>query len=154
MIYAFTSAAVNYLPKVRLLCRSIKLHHPEFRVVLALADSLPDWLDVSGEPFDEVIGIGDLRIDNLSGWLFQHSIVELCTAVKPFTLGKLLERGDCDAVLYFDPDMTLSSRLDDLLSEVSRSNISLTPHLTVPESTLESVIDNEICSLKHGIYNL
>jgi hypothetical protein len=30
----------------------------------------------------------------------------------------------------------------------------LTPHQAVPETTLESIIDNEICSLKHGIYNL
>ncbi len=154
MIYAFTSAAVNYLPKVRLLCHSIKRHHPEFRIVLMLVDSAPEWLDVSREPFDEVITANDLKIDNLRGWLFQHALVELCTAVKPFALNKLMQRDDCEAVLYFDPDMALFSRLDDLLQDLRQANIALTPHQTVPESNLEAVIDNEICSLKHGIYNL
>ena len=33
----FTSAAINYLPKVRKLCASIRQHHPEWEIVLALA---------------------------------------------------------------------------------------------------------------------
>jgi hypothetical protein len=57
-------------------------------------------------------------------------------------------------VLYFDPDMVLFSRLDDLLAELDQGNVALTPHLTVPESTLDAVRDNEISALKHGVYNL
>jgi hypothetical protein len=154
MIYAFTSAAVNYLPKVRMLCHSIKRHHPEFRVVLALGDSMPDWLDLSREQFDEVITPAGLGIKNVKSWVFRHTIVELCTAVKPFALSRLMERDDCEAVVYFDPDMVLFSRLDDLLADLGQANIALTPHQTVPESDPEAIIDNEICSLKHGIYNL
>jgi hypothetical protein len=154
MIYAFTSAAVNYLPKVRALCRSIKQYHPTFHVVFALVDSKPDWLDVSLEPFDEIISINDLEIRNLKSWIFQHNLVELCTGIKPQILNKLLKRNDCEAVIYFDPDMVLFSGLDDLLQELAQANIALTPHLTSPESTLEAIVDNEICSLKHGVYNL
>ncbi len=51
-LHVFTCAAVNYLPKVRILCRSLRQHHPEAVIHVALADERPDWLDVAGEPFD------------------------------------------------------------------------------------------------------
>ena len=34
------------------------------------------------------------------------------------------------------------------------SNLALTPHQTKPEQTLDAIIDNEVASLKHGIFNL
>lgn len=153
-IRAFTSAAVNYLPKVRLLCSSIKQHHPEFEVYWAVADAVPDWLDVSKEPIDGIVRIEELNIANTKGWVFGHTIAELSTAIKPFVVRYLLGGDMADAVLYFDPDMVLFSRLDDLLSEFRQDSILLTPHQTKPETRLEAVIDNEICSLRHGIFNL
>ncbi|MFN0088275.1 MAG: glycosyltransferase [Blastocatellia bacterium] len=153
-VYAYTSANIHYLPKARLLCRSIKEHHPEFRFVLALVDGIPDWFDPRSEPFDEIIVAEDLAIENLDSWLFRHDVVELCTAIKPFAAAHLLARSDCSHALYFDPDMVLFSRLDDLLADLRESNLCLTPHQTVPEETIEHIIDNEICSLRHGVYNL
>jgi len=35
-LHVFTSAAVNYLPKVRILCHSIRRYHPEAVIHLAL----------------------------------------------------------------------------------------------------------------------
>ncbi len=153
-VYAFTSANVHYLPKARLLCRSIKEHHPEFRFVLVLVDGRPDWFNPQTEPFDEIVLAEDLAIEDRDSWIFRHDVVELCTAVKPFAAAHLLERRDCAKVLYFDPDMVLFSRLDDLLADLSAANLCLTPHQTNPEGTIEHIIDNEICSLKHGVYNL
>ncbi|MGB9859781.1 MAG: glycosyl transferase [Moorellaceae bacterium] len=153
-IQVFTSAAVNYFPKVRLLCNSIKRYHPEFTVHLALADQVPDWLLLDEEPFDSVIRLEELGIPSLRSWIFRHSLIELCTAIKPFVLRYLLQTPECGAVLYFDPDIVLFSRVDDLLQEFSHGSILLTPHQTAPEKTLETIIDNEVCSLRHGIYNL
>jgi chaperonin cofactor prefoldin len=153
-VHAFTCAAVNYLPKVRLLCKSIKQHHPEMMVHVALADRIPGWLDLSKEPFDDIVSIESLDIPNRTGWIFRHNVVELCTAMKPFVLRYLLDLPNCDQVYYFDPDIVLFSRVDDLISALSTSNIILTPHITQPESAVEAIRDNEICSMKHGIYNL
>lgn len=150
----FTSAAVNYLPKVRLLCQSIRRLHPEFEIVLALPDALDGQVDFSGEPIDRVIPVEQLDIPDRRRWIYFHSIVELATAIKPFVLKQLLAEPGVGRVLYFDPDMVLFSRLDDLLAELDQGNVALTPHQTTPESTLEAIKDNEICSLKHGIYNL
>lgn len=152
--HIFTSAALNYLPKVRILFNSIREHHPEIKLHLALAD-IPDApLDISDEPFDSVITIESLNIPDWRGWAFCHDIVEFSTAIKPFALKSLLGRPDCNKALYFDPDMVLFSRIDDILNALNDSSILLTPHQTVPEDSLEAVIDNEICSLRHGIYNL
>ena len=151
---AYTSAAVNYLPKVRKLCASIKRLHPEFEVVLALSDKPNAGVDFSAEPIDRVIAVEDLDIPDRTRWSFFHDIVELSTAIKPFVLKKLLAEDGVARVLYFDPDMVLFSRLDDLLAALDAANVVLTPHQTHPETTLEAVRDNEIASLKHGIYNL
>jgi len=151
---AFTSAAMNYLPKVRKLCASIRAHHPEWQVVLALADTKDQAVDFSQEPVDRVIALDDLQIEDRRRWTYFHSIVELATAIKPFVLVELLSQDGVDKVLYFDPDMVLFSRLDDLLASLDDANLVLTPHLTKPESGLDGIRDNELSALKHGVYNL
>ncbi|HWV45405.1 MAG TPA: glycosyltransferase, partial [Nitrospira sp.] len=151
---AFTSAAFNYVPKVRTLCNSMRKHHPEFEIVLALADKVPAGTSWESEPIDRVLPVGDLEIPDLERWTFFHAIVELATAIKPFALLKLLEDPSVERVIYFDPDMMLFSRLDDLLDDVQGASIGLTPHQTKPETTRRRVMDNEISSLKHGVYNL
>ena len=153
-IYVYTSAACNYIPKVRLLVKSIRKFHPEMRIVLAMADELdePDLVEEVGG--DEILPLATLGIPNWRRWAFTHEIVELSTAIKPFALLNLLEREDCAGVLYIDPDMVLFSRLDDLLAEFDHSDVLLTPHQTKQETELGAVMDNEISSLKHGIYNL
>lgn len=150
----FTSAALNYIPKVRMLFQSLRNLHPEIELHLALSDNLPESLDLSSELFDEIHPIGCLDIPQWKAWAFSHNIVELSTAIKPFLLEKLLRRPNCARVLYFDPDMVLFSRVDDLLAALNEANIILTPHQTEPETRLSAIIDNEICSLKHGVYNL
>jgi len=153
-VHVFTSAALNYLPKVRALCRSLKTYHPELIVHFALADEVPDWLNLDSEPFDDVISIAELDIPEKRSWMFRHTIVELSTGIKPFVFQYLLRKPDCKGVLYFDPDIVLFSGLDDLLAELEQNNILLTPHQAKPEQSLEAVADNEICSLRHGIFNL
>jgi len=153
-VHVFTSAAFNYIPKVRMLFQSLRKHHPEFVLHLALADKLHPEIDLSTESFDEVIPLAELGIPGATGWAFCHRIVELATAIKPFALQRLLARDDCEKVLYMDPDTVAFSRLDDILGALDKDSLVLTPHLTSPEQTLEGVMDNEISCLKHGIYNL
>ncbi len=154
-IHVFTSAALNYLPKVRILFHSLRRHHPEWKLHLLLVDELPADLDLSQEPLDAVTPISELGIEEWRGWSFCHTITELATAAKPFMLRRLLDNsGEGGKVLYLDPDTVVFSRLDDITEALDEASILLTPHQTRPETTLAAVIDNEICSLKHGIYNL
>lgn len=154
-VHVYTSAALNYLPKVRILFESLRKHHPEWKLHLVLADTLDVDIDYSQEPLDSIVPIDQLEIPEWRGWAFCHTITELATAIKPFMLKKLLKEGEPgDQVLYMDPDTVAFSRLDDLSQALEESAIILTPHQTFPDDTLAAIIDNEICSLKHGIYNL
>jgi hypothetical protein len=153
-IHVFTSAACNYIPKVRVLVESIRKWHPDWVIHLALSDEIPSDIDLSSEPFDEIHPGSTLGIPDFIGWSFCHSIVELSTAIKPFMLKKLLDRDDCAGVIYLDPDTVVFSPLDEVLQAITHSNIALTPHQIMPEKTLSAIMDNEIASLKHGIYNL
>ncbi len=153
-IHVYTSAAANYLPKVAALFASIVEQHPEWQCHLLLVEDMDDSaLGALALPWPTV-QVRDLDIPSWRPWAFCHSIVELCTAVKPFMLQRLLARDDCDGVLYFDPDILLFSRLDDVLAALQSASILLTPHQTHPEQSLEAVIGNEITSLRYGSYNL
>lgn len=148
----FTSCAANYIPKARVLGSSVKQFHNDIDVFLLLADELPDHFDLAQEPFDKVVEAKDLRIPEFERWMFKHRIVEACTAVKPFMLQHLLAEG-YDQVFYFDPDIALFFPLTEMLAEFDYASILLTPHQCVPETTDEAIKDNEICSLKHGVFN-
>jgi hypothetical protein len=153
-LHIYTSAACNYIPKVRMLFNSLKVHHPQARLHLLLADKKTDLIDLSQEPFDEVTAIDDLPIPKATGWSYCHTIVELATAIKPFFLAEILKRPGVEKVLYLDPDMVVFSRLDDIIDGLDHANLVLTPHQVEPDVTIQAIIDNEISSLKHGIYNL
>jgi hypothetical protein len=154
-IQVFTSAALNYIPKVRLLFESLRRFHPDWKLHLLLADELPSDIDISGEPFDEITTISDLDIDSWRGWAFCHAITELATAIKPWMLERLLLKSSENAkVIYLDPDTVAFSPLVDILDALNEASIVLTPHQTSPDSSIAGIMDNEICSLKHGIYNL
>ncbi len=155
-ITAYTSIAANYLPKARVLAHSIKQHAPNVHMVLVLVDTLPDGQSresfLANEPFDDVLLVEQLGIPNWQNWLFRHSVVEACTAVKPFALLKLLESSE--QVFYFDPDIALFSDIDALSHTLASHDAVLTPHNYVAEKTRDAVIDNELCFHKHGLYNL
>jgi GT2 family glycosyltransferase len=153
-VHVFTSAAWNYLPKVRLLFQSIRKFHPEWDLHWVIADRMREGFDLGKEPFDEICELEDLGIPNWISWVFGHSLVELSTAIKPYMLAKLLKREDCEKVIYLDPDIVVFSKLNDIIDSLDEHHVVLTPHQAMPEKLLEGVIDQEICSLKHGIYNL
>lgn len=158
MIYVFTSAAWNYLPKAHLLAQSVKKHIPGAKMILGLPDKMTDDVDYGKYDFDEVIPISENLITGLfkcpyEGWVYSHTIVELATAIKPFILCELLSRKDCEYVLYYDPDIVLFSDMNDMLAQFANNSILMCPHVTIPETDYQSIIDNELGSLKYGVFN-
>lgn len=155
-MHFFTSIMTNYLPKARVLAHSVKKHCPNSFFTLLVSDKLPSDFCLEKEPFDEVLYIEDLDINvsNLNMWIYQHTVVELCTAVKGPALVKLLKAGRSDKVIYLDPDIVVFSSLTELENTLDKSSVVITPHITIPESSHKGILDNEICALQHGIYNL
>lgn len=154
MIHVFTSVVANYIPKARVLAHSLKRFHPDWRFHLVLPDIVPSAFSLAAEPFDSLITLNDLGIRNPEQWVFKHNLVEASTGVKGFAAVQLLEQSDCEAVLYFDPDIVILSRLDDLRAHFESASVLLTPHLAEPETEDGAILDNEFSVLQHGIYNL
>ena len=150
----FTSIAANYLPKARVLARSVRQVAPDAQFFLMLVDSAPNGFDLDAEPFDALITIDDLGLENPIAWAFTHTVVELCTAVKGRSVAHLLEQPDIDRVFYFDPDMVVFDRFSELEQALKEVSILLTPHQSEPEQSSDAVMDNEMASLKHGVFNM
>ncbi len=153
-VHYFTSITANYLPKARVLAKSVKKHDPNAVFFLVLCDKPDRGINLDEEPFDLVLYVKDLDIPNQDSWIFKHAVVELCTAVKGAAFVKIAEETNADKIIYFDPDIVVLHSLDELSGILDRTSIVLTPHQVVPDTTREAIVDNEICSLKHGIYNL
>ncbi len=148
---AFTIVAKNYLPFARVLMESLREASPELERFVILADRPDGYFDPRNEDF-EVILSTDLAIPNARWFHFKYTILELCTAVKPFAAQHLFERSGVDRLLYFDPDICIYRNLEPLVSALSNHSIVLTPHLTVPLDDRGRPSDLDV--LRSGAYNL
>lgn len=153
-IHAYTSITSNYLPKARVLVESIKRVDPDVQFHLVLSDNVPIGFDLTAELFDNVIFAEELVTKGFPQWAFSHSVVELCTAVKGVALEHIFSNFDASQVFYFDPDMVVFARLDELQQELAHCSLVLTPHQTDPEINDMGILDNEMSSLRHGVFNL
>lgn len=153
-ILCFSSFTFGYLNRARVLFASVKRHHPDWHCVALVTDEPPvgfEW--DSDEPIDEIVYAKNLGIPDFRQWLFKHDIIEVCTAVKgPYAL-QACSLG-YDSVVYLDPDTCLFAPLDPVLEALGTSDIALTPHQLQPDFDRQAIIDNEVTSLKTGIYNL
>jgi GT2 family glycosyltransferase len=150
----FTSVAANYLPKARVLARSCKRVAPEVRFVLMLVDDAPQDFCLEAEPFDAVMTLNDLGLENQTEWAFTHTVVELVYRRKGQGCETVVSAPEVDRVFYFDPDMAVFGRFAELEQALSQTSILLTPHQSEPETTHEAIMDNEMASLKHGVFNM
>jgi hypothetical protein len=150
-VLVYTSITKSYLPKARVLAKSVKRFHPDWTFVLLYSDDLPVGFDIEQEPFDELLTIEQLGISNWKAWAFGHAVVELCTAVKGPAAELLAQRADVNNIMYIDPDIKLFSSLSSLESMLDEHEILLTPHLLDVEHEIGAILDNEISALKHGI---
>lgn len=148
----YTSCSINYLPKARALAESLAHHQPDARLTLLLNDEAPDWLDLSVEPFHRIWTPKDLGYD--SAWIFQHNVMELCTAVKGRALLRLIEEDTADFHIYFDPDVYVYHPLAPIDDYMSGASIGLVPHILRAEESPAGVRLTEMSVTEHGIYNL
>jgi hypothetical protein len=153
-IAIYTSFAINYLAKARVLVQTVKQHNPDIDVIGLVCDRFPPWIDLAREPFDQVWMVEEYPAIPIRGWIFRHNIMELSTAVKGWALKRLLDAG-YDYVLYLDPDCWV---LEDPAKMVAllrpEFSVGVVPHTTRSAESDEEIRIVETSSLRHGIYNL
>jgi hypothetical protein len=156
----FTSILSNYLSRALLLAQSVILRHSDacFRIYLY------DYEDLARGSLDSLLALLDPACrDRISFYssraclpLFSQfdnrfTVVEACTAVKPFIAKSLLEGHAC--VVYLDPDCYVYSSLynsSDSFSSASWS-LQLTPHTLSPALSMPL---SERIFLSYGVFNL
>lgn len=153
-VTCFTSFTYAYLNRARVLFRSLRRHHPDWTLVALVTDRPPPGihLDLAAEDFDRLAFFDELGLSE--DWLFGHDIIEACTAVKGPMLAALAEDGQAEAVIYLDPDTAVLNPLDTVLEGLARHDGLLTPHLLEPEEEEQALLDNELATLRTGIFNL
>jgi len=147
----FTSCTLAYLSRARVLAATVRAAHPDWAMHVLLVDALPDDADLAG--FDAVTLADTLAISRFRAWMFKHDLVEACTAVKGAMLARLLAAG-AERVVYLDPDIAVFHPLAALDGACADASIVLTPHQIDANTTSRAVQDNEMASLRYGIYNL
>ena len=150
----YTSVTKSYIPKARVLARSVKRFHPDWEFVVVLSDTFPEDFDPEQEPFDRILTIDNLDLPDWKSWAFGHTIVELCTAVKGPAAQIFADDPAVKKIMYLDPDIKVFSTLSPLETLLDNHDILLTPHLLDTEEAIAAIQDNEISALKHGTYNL
>jgi len=155
-VLCFSSFTFAYLDRARVLFQTVRRHHPDWELVALITDLPPEGvvLDPATEDFDRIVWFDDLDLPGGRSWLFGHDVVEACTAVKGPFMHQVCEAGQVDAVIYLDPDIALLNPLAGVLEALEAWDGCLTPHILEPEDSEMAVLDNELATLRTGIFNL
>ncbi len=146
----FTIVSKNYLPYARTLMESIRQHSPGSDLIVVICDKV-NPSELENKVFD-ILPIDQLNIQDFDEFVFQYTILELNTAVKPFAFEHLFRKFEYSKVTYFDPDIRIYGSLQGLLNYLENYQIVITPHLTGPLNDGKRPYESDI--LKAGTYNL
>jgi hypothetical protein len=148
-----TIIAKNFLPFARVFTQSFTKHHPDIAVFVLLVDKVDGYFQPELEAF-RMITVQELGDKDISKMLFNYNVLEACTALKPYVLQYLFKKYKFNKVAYFDADILITSKLDELWYLLDEHPVILTPHLTEPIPISDKSKPSEIDIMKSGTFNL
>lgn len=150
-IAVVTIVSNNYLHFARTLMQSVARQHPQADRYCVIVDRDLGPANALAKEFQS-LRLDQLNLPDSDDFLFQYNILELNTAVKPWALAHLLQRG-YQNVVYIDPDIALYSPMDEVFCLLEEgADLVLTPHLLAPINDL--LLPAEIDIRRAGTYNL
>ena len=155
-VHLYTSFTYAYLSRAVVLARSARRRHPDWTIWAVMVDFAPPGFEDDEtwrSEFDRVLEPSQLYGTEWRKWIFKHDVVEACTAVKGHAMMHILQSG-ADKVVYLDPDIAIFHDLSEVINLLDHASIVLTPHQAEPNVTAQEIRDNEVTSMKYGIYNL
>ncbi len=144
----FTACSVNYLAKAMAMCHSALDHNPDIALVILLVDKKRSI--TLNDSRVSLLWAEDLGFPDYLQCAFKYNIIELNTALKPFTALKLLE--DYKKVIYLDPDVCVFSPLFSVISSLDEHSTVFTPHAMSPYLGSGRPGDQDL--LRFGCFNL
>ncbi len=151
-MHVVTIVSRSFLPRASVLARTHRQHNPHDPVSVLVVDAepgeLPDHDDFS------VLTPADLRLAaaEFERMALIYDVTELCTAVKPWALELLLDRG-ADVATYLDPDIAVYASLEEVEKLSLEHGIVLTPHTVVPMPR-DGLAPSEAQIMGTGTFNL
>lgn len=146
-----TIVSNNYLHFARTLMQSVAACHADVDRYCVVVDKDLSFAKELDREF-RTISLDQLQLPDGEDFLFQYTVLELNTAVKPWALDYLLSQG-YDRVVYIDPDIYLYRPLQEVLALLEGDvDIVLTPHLLRPID--DSYHPTELDIRRAGTYNL
>ncbi|MBP6718342.1 MAG: glycosyltransferase [Rhodoferax sp.] len=146
-----TIVSNNYLHFARTLMQSVACHHPQADRYCVVVDRDPGPAQALSDEF-QLLTLDQLSLPDGDDFLFQYTVLELNTAVKPWALAYLLKQG-YQNVLYIDPDIALYRPLDEVFTLLDAdADLVLTPHLLTPIT--DTLTPGELDIRRAGTYNL
>jgi hypothetical protein len=146
-----TIVSNNYLHYARTMLQSAQVYHTDASLYCVIVDAETNYAKAFISEF-ETISLADLKLPLGEAFIFQYSVLELNTAVKPWAIECILARGH-DLVVYVDPDIYFYQGMADIeRSLLTGADILLTPHLLAPLS--DSKTPSELDIRRAGAFNL
>ena len=146
-----TIVSNNYLHYARTLLQSVARQHPDATRYCVVVDRDLTHAQALAAEFN-TIPLEALHLPDGDDFLFQYTVLELNTAVKPWAMQHLLEKGHSQ-VIYIDPDIALYQPLSHVVELFERGgDIVLTPHLLSPMD--DGCRPSELDIRRAGTYNL
>jgi glycosyltransferase involved in cell wall biosynthesis/SAM-dependent methyltransferase len=150
-VHACTIIAKNYLAYARVLARSFAEHHPDGTFSVLVIDDFTGLIDPQAEPF-ELLRPDAIGCEEFEPMAARYDVLELSTAVKPWLLGHLLDRG-AETITYLDPDIRIFAPLTALEQLGREHGLVLTPHNTVP-IPFDGERPSQVDIMISGVFNL
>ncbi len=73
-IAIYTSFAINYLAKARVLTHTIKALNPKIDVIALVCDRFPEYINSIDEPFDQIWMVEDYPAESIKNWIFRTTL--------------------------------------------------------------------------------
>lgn len=143
----FTICSKNYLAQALTLRESTTFKNKDVDFFIFLADM----------PSKETQNLNLVLLDDswVQKWkemAFKYNVIEFNTSIKPFCFKKLFVEG-YEKVMYLDPDIYVTDKLDNIWSDLDSYSIVLTPHVyNLSKNYTGAVLQEELLFV--GIYNL
>lgn len=144
----FTACSANYLNKAMAMCLSALDQEPGATLVILLVDAKRDVQLRDSRV--HILWAEDLDFEGYLQCAFKYNIIELNTALKPFTALRLLDL--FERVIYLDPDVCVYAPLASVHEALDRASAALTPHALSPYPGTGRPDDQDL--LRFGAYNL
>jgi len=148
-----TIVSNNYLHYARTLMQSVAQHEPDAARYCLIVDRDREpalALQRAGE--FTALWLDQVGLPDGDDFLFQYTVLELNTAVKPWALAHLAAQGHAE-LAYIDPDIELHAPLAEVWRLLQGgSEVVLTPHLLAPLT--DNHRPTELDIRRAGTYNL